>query len=266
MATSPGQSTTKNQLASGKGPTRKRREQIEKAKKNFDDLVERGKVRQSPESVHDKAWEIMTVHGPQYLTPKAEATTQLVAAMQTKDADSIGDPLKEFGPPLLENEKVRCAWGNLLTHIGGDEKARKCVEAIIRALRWKGKGRVKMVGEERQKIIADCLKWRPICEGVNGAFTELWELSEYESSELCRKEARGSLAEKYEISIENVEAIEKVLQQPSRQATKSTPYTAMIHMVALSHVSRDEKTLEKVWLEYLDAHPGDKRRKPRETK
>jgi hypothetical protein len=98
METSPGRSTTKNHLTSGKGPTRKGREQIEKAKKNYGDLVERGKVRQSPESVHDKAWEIMTVHGPQYLTPKAEATAQLLVAMQTKDADSIGDPLKEFAP------------------------------------------------------------------------------------------------------------------------------------------------------------------------
>jgi hypothetical protein len=79
----------------------------------------------------------------------------------------------------------------------------------------------------------------------------LWELSEYESSERYRKEARGRLAESYGISVKNVEAIENVLKQPSRQANKSTPYTAMLEMVALSHVGRDVKTIENVYREWF---------------
>ncbi len=149
---------------------------------------------------------------------------------------------------------------------GGDKEAQGQLRSLFEPL-WNPPilGRPEMPEEERQKIIDDCRKWGPICEELNSAFKRLWKLSEYESSKLFRKEARGSLAEKHGISIENVETIEKVLQQPSRQANKSTPTTAMLHMVALAHMNRDEKTIEKIRQDYLDAHPAEKKKRKKPT-
>jgi len=122
-------------------------------------------------------------------------------------------------------------------------------------------GRPELPPKEREAIAADCLKWRPICEGLNNAFKTLWKQPEYESSEPYRKEARGLLAEKYSISVKEVKTIERVLKAPARRGNKSTPTEAMLQMVALSHVNRDAKTVEKIWGDYLKDHPEESRRK-----
>lgn len=150
--------------------------------------------------------------------------------------------------------------------IGQQKQAAELLKQIGKALAGPGSGKTEILTpKEKKSIIADCLKWRPICEELNSAFKRLWKLPKYESSELCRKEARGSLAEKHGISIENVEAIEKVLRQPSRQANKSTPTTAMLEMVALAHMNRDVKTIEKIRQDYLDEHPAEKKKRKKPT-
>ncbi len=123
-----------------------------------------------------------------------------------------------------------------------------------------------MPAEEQEAIIDDCKKWQPVCEGLNKDFkgkNGLCEQPEY-SSALYQKEARGALADKYGISVKEVETIENVLKQLSRRANKTTPTDATIHMVALNHVDRDEKTIETIWFDYKRAHP-EWRRKKRKT-
>jgi len=36
-------------------------------------------------------------------------------------------------------------------------------------------------------------------------------------------------------------------------------------MVALDHMNRDVKTIEKIWGDYLDKHPEERRKKGRST-
>ncbi len=70
------------------------------------------------------------------------------------------------------------------------ERLQQIADALVKI--WGGK--TEMPLEERKQIIADCKKWRPICEGLNETFKkELWKQSEYESSELYQKEARAGL-------------------------------------------------------------------------
>lgn len=117
--------------------------------------------------------------------------------------------------------------------------------------------------EERKAIVADCKKWKPICEGLNNAFKGkdgLWEQPEYESSELHRKEARGRLAEKHRISIADVQAIEAYLEKPSHRSNKSTPPQAMYRRVAREH-GRAETTVKKIWEDYLKDHPEESKKK-----
>jgi len=138
------------------------------------------------------------------------------------------------------------------------ERLQQIADALVKI--WGGK--TEMPLEERKQIIADCKKWRPICEGLNETLKkELWKQSEYESSELYQKEARGLLAEKYRISVKEVETIERVLKAPSRRSNKSTPTEAMLQMVVFDHVGRDVKTIEKIWEEYLKEHPEESRKK-----
>lgn len=140
-----------------------------------------------------------------------------------------------------------------------EERLKQIADALVDI----GRGKTEMPLEEKEQIVAACKKWRPICEGLNKAFKKLWKQSEYESSDLYRKEARGLLAEKYGISVKEVKTIERVLKTPSRRSNKSMPTEAMLQMVALDHVNRDVKTIEKIWGEYLNAHPEERRRKKR---
>jgi len=88
----------------------------------------------------------------------------------------------------------------------------------------------------------------------------VWKEQEYQGSELFQREARGLLAEKCQISTEKVRQIENVLRVPSRRGSrKSTPTEVVLQMVALEHVARDVKTIEKVLLDYLAAYPEKKR-------
>ena len=140
-------------------------------------------------------------------------------------------------------------------------KAAEILRQVGNALSEIVRGRTKMSPEKKQAIIEDCKKWRPICEELNTAFKDLWEAPEYEDSETYRKEARGRLAEKFSISVADVEAIEWSLKKPSQKAKKSTPTQAMCHMVARKHLGIGEKTVEKIWLDYLNNHPEESRKK-----
>jgi hypothetical protein len=143
----------------------------------------------------------------------------------------------------------------------GNNEARAEIQNIADGLTWWGSGRPEIPEEERKAIVADCEKWWPICEDLNEAFKRLWKQSEYESSELYQKEARGLLAEKYGISVKEVKTIERVLKTPSRTSSKSTPTEAMLQMVALDHVDRDIKTIEGIWLAHLKDYPEKSRKR-----
>lgn len=60
--------------------------------------------------------------------------------------------------------------------------------------------------------------------------------------------------------MEDVEAIEWSLRKPSRRAQKSTPFSAMIRMVA-REFRGGEKTIEEIWGEYLEDHPEESRKR-----
>jgi hypothetical protein len=112
-----------------------------------------------------------------------------------------------------------------------------------------------LTGEERDSIVVGCKKWGPVCKELNKAFKRLWGEPKYETSNRYRREARGMLAEKLSISLADVEAIEWSLKKPSRKGSKSTPWEAMLHIVARTHPGRGEKTVEIIWREYLKDHP-----------
>jgi len=122
-------------------------------------------------------------------------------------------------------------------------------------------GTTEMPPEEREAIVASCKTWRPVCEQLNEIFKRLWKQGEYHSSESSRKTARGRLAKKLDIPIAEVEAIEWFLKKPSRRANKSAPSAAMCHRVARDFPGRGEKTIEKVWGDYLKDHPEESRKR-----
>jgi hypothetical protein len=145
------------------------------------------------------------------------------------------------------------------------DQARKYLPQVGKSLAYVRQGKWRLNEKEQKAIIADCKRWRPICEGLNEAFKRLWKQSEYESSGLHRKEARGELAGMYGISVKEVETIERVLKTPSRKGNKSTPTEAMLQMVALDHVDRGVKMIEQIWGEYLDKHPGERSERRKST-
>jgi hypothetical protein len=176
-----------------------------------------------------------------------------------KDIEAVGEAFR-----ALEAER-----GTLIEDprdIAEEWVRRAILEVALRHLPRTGSGRLGMSLEEKEKIIADCKKWRPVCEGLNKAFKRLWEQSEYESSERHRKEARGFLAEKYTISVKEVKTIERVLKAPSRRGNKSTPTEAMLQIVALDHVDKGVKTIEQIWGDYLDKHPEERAKRRSSTK
>jgi len=186
-------------------------------------------------------------------------------AIEHGQYESLWRNLALIGPRLLveSGEIAALVEGWWFAAKEGDQSAKENLHAALDALSI-GSGRYEtLTEEEREAIVADCKKWRPICEGLNEAFKELWKQSEYESSGQHRKEARGLLAEKYALSIKEVKTIERVLKTPSRRSNKSTPTEAMLQMIALDHVNRDVKTIEKIWGEYLDNYPEERRRKKR---
>ncbi|MBI3300736.1 MAG: hypothetical protein HYZ72_01450 [Deltaproteobacteria bacterium] len=142
------------------------------------------------------------------------------------------------------------------------QQASKWIKKIWDGMKRIVSGRIEEISPaEKKAIVADCKKWRPICEGLNKVFKQLWEEPQYAKSELYRKEARGSLAKKFSISVAEVEAIEWFLKKPSRRASKSTPFDATLHRVAREFPGRGEKTIEKVWQDYFDHHPAEKRKR-----
>lgn len=142
------------------------------------------------------------------------------------------------------------------------KQAKQSIEEILTAAKEFGRGRVKtLTKEERAAIVAACQRWRDVCEGLNEAFKQLWKEPEYQTSEPYRKEAIGRLAEKFSISVAEVEAIGWSLAKPSQKARKSTPTDAMFHKVAREFPGRGVKTIEKIWGDYLNRHPDEKRKK-----
>lgn len=141
-------------------------------------------------------------------------------------------------------------------------EAAKWIEEIWKGLKKIGSGPIEKGSlEEKKAIVAACKGWRPVCEGLNKAFKQLRKEPEYQTSEPYRKEAIGRLAEKFSISVAEVEAIRWSLAKPSQKARKSTPTDAMFHMVAREFPGRGVKTIEKIWGDYLNRHPDEKRKK-----
>lgn len=142
------------------------------------------------------------------------------------------------------------------------QQAKQSIEEIWRAAKEFGQGNVKTFTKEgRAGIVADCKKWLPICQKLNKAFKCLWEKPKYLTSDMYKKEARGRLAEELGIPVADVKAIESYLEKPSRRASKSTPFAAMLRIVARKHPGRGVKTIEKIWGDYLNRHPDEKRKK-----
>jgi hypothetical protein len=173
-----------------------------------------------------------------------------------KDTEALGEAIRaleaEKGAPLEDPQEIVEAWIR-----------RAILEVAKEPLPRTGSGRRKMPLEEKEEIIADCKKWRPTCEGLNGEFKKgKWKEKKLEVSELTRKEKRGELAEKYDIPVADVEAIEWFLEHPSGRSKKSTPTQAMCHMVARLHPTGiGAKTVETIWLTHLNAHPDKKRKR-----
>lgn len=170
----------------------------------------------------------------------------------------------------IEEEHDREALGEMIAVTEGEQRPAWVMAETDRAIKegkripLRGSGRQPMPLEKREQIIADYLKWLPICEGINDALKKLQKLRKkdgYEDSELNWEKVRGLLARRYSISLKEVETIEQVLKTPSRRSNKSTPTEATLQMVALRHVDKDVKTIEKVWLGYLKAHPEESRKR-----
>jgi hypothetical protein len=145
-----------------------------------------------------------------------------------------------------------------------DDEAKENWGRFCDALSSMGSGNRERPRDE-EAIIECCKQWRPICEALNKAFKKLWEQPNYQTSELYRKEARGMLAEKLGVSIKDVKAIESYLQKPSRTASKSTPFSAMVRMVAHEFPGIGKKTVEKIWGDYLSRQPEESGKRRRST-
>lgn len=148
----------------------------------------------------------------------------------------------------------------------GNQPAKEALREALCGLRWAGSGRHKKRSPEDERDIASaCLIWLPICKELNKVFERLWQKPAYQTSERKRKEVRGKLAEQFGIPVADVAAIESYLQKRSRKASKSTPYEAMIRMVAREFPGIGVKTVEKIRQDYLAEHPEKKRRKRSKT-
>ncbi len=163
------------------------------------------------------------------------------------------------------NAEVERWWFDLCDDNVGPEArelAKHNMESLCVALTEVGQGRITTISpEEREQIIAAYQKWRPICEELNKSFKEWWQDPKYCSSELHRKEIRGTLAENLSILVEDVEAIEWSLKKRSPKGGKSTPSQATCHRVAREFPGRGEKTIEEVWGDYVRNHPEESRKR-----
>lgn len=194
---------------------------------------------------------------------QARYWSQVAHSIHTGKLVTFYESILEYGPRTLAAPEVQEAllrlWDKAVSR--GDEQATATLEKICPPLAWRPTGRRPEYLEKWNAIIASCKKWYPICEGLNKDFKKLWRQEESQSSELDRKEARGQLAEKWSISRADVRKIESYLQKPSRTASKSTPFSAMIRMVAHEFPGIGEKTVEKIWEDYLRRRPEESRKR-----
>lgn len=196
------------------------------------------------------------------------AITDAIEGLENEEPDPFFDALGWFGPRILLNPALNAfveGWWvgqtNSNASVAEQKKAKQYLEKIGAVLSTTVSGRRKIAKAEREALAASCKKWYPICDGLNKEFKKRWENPKYANSEFNRKESRGDLAEKFSISVADVEAIEWSLKKPSRTAKKSTPTQAMCHIVARKHPGIGEKTVETIWLEYRKTHPEEGRRR-----
>lgn len=182
----------------------------------------------------------------------------ILAYLMADDTDRFFDALRRNPEILLEKEiwdRTVMRWfkDKLAPDYQSRNVAQTFLKEIGKALAGVISGNVTHITDsEETAIAAACEKWFPICQDLNKAFKELWKLPEYRPRSLFKKEAHGRLAEKFKIDVGDVKAIETYLQAPSRSARKSTPFSAMLRMVARKHfplgdVSRHVKTIEKIY-------------------
>lgn len=116
--------------------------------------------------------------------------------------------------------------------------------------------------EKREAIVADYKKWRPICEGLNKDFKQLWKARKARTpTNSDREKFREQMAKKFKIDVADVQAIEWRLAKPSQKASKRTPTEAICHIVAREHPGIGAKAVEDVWRDYLKVHPEERRRR-----
>lgn len=174
------------------------------------------------------------------------------AALEGLKQDNIAPLLEQLaflGFSLLkDNEIFNIVQDWWLSAKSSDKTAGEKLRKVLKALQV-GPGRTALSSEEREAIINDCEKLRPICKGLNRAFKKLWKEDRYQSSEPNREEMRDSLAKEIDVPIEDVKAIESYLKTPSGGRNKSTPTQAMCRMVARRYLV-GEKTVEQIWEDY----------------
>ena len=182
-----------------------------------------------------------------------EQKEQALAGLQSGDANFLFLAVNRFGPRVLMDPEINAVverwWLDMLDNNvepATQTEAKSNIGGLCKALTEVGKGRKKKIGpKEKEEIAAACERWLPVCQGLNDDFKRLWEESEYWTSELFQKEARGTLAEKYSIPVEDVKATEQLPKKKSRWGDKTPPREAMLQLVAHKY-KRHMKTVETI--------------------
>lgn len=203
------------------------------------------------------------------------ARTALLAS--PPDPHPFHSCLDQYGPVAL---KILLADDDVLAEIThwwgwatwGDPEAKITLQQIILPISkclTRGVPRKKDLAafvREKEAIIENCNKWLPICQKLKKDFRRLWNDPAF-TNEFKRKEVKEKLAKKFSILVANVNAIESYLypnKELSRRGYKATPWNAMLRMVALknsgSSLAVGVKTVEALYLQWLDAHPEKKKR------
>ena len=170
------------------------------------------------------------------------AITEALEGLVNKEPEPFFAALGQWGPRLLLNPQVNAEVESWWLNLAGfnaaaaeQKQAKQYLKKIGTVLSTIVSGRHKIAEAEREAIVASCKKWYPICEELNKAFKALRQLPEYTTSARFKKEAQGTLAEKFKIDAADVKIIETHLQAPFRQAKKSPPSSVMLRIVARKH-------------------------------
>ena len=186
-------------------------------------------------------------------------------AADSPDAEPFFNILTMFGRlALMEDprlEEVLLQWRQRYLETGS---------AVLREVLKKADDEIFFVGPgdqasllpaERVAIANDCIKWGPLCEGLNTDLKRLGNEPVYLTSNLLKKEACGLLAEKYAIPIKDVKLIKDALVSESRNGRgKATPREAMCALVARAH-GVSPQTVEKIYGDLLELFPKLRKKK-----